>query len=99
MTYTGCPQKSITLDFHYFDILKNIAYLISSDKTLSSEKNDTKILIEIFVFWLNLLIKFEEENYSLDYVLRNDNIIKTTQPISIILVSFFSEGNVFSDEI
>ena len=34
-----------------------------------------------------------------DYVLRNDHRIKTTQPISMILVSFFSEDNVLSDEI
>ena len=33
------------------------------------------------------------------YVLRNDHRIKTTQPISLILVSFFSEDNVLSDEI
>ena len=33
-----------------------------------------------------------------DYVLRNDHRIKTTQPISMILVSFFSEDNVLSDE-
>ena len=32
-------------------------------------------------------------------VFRNDNRIKTTQPISMILVSFFSEDNVLSDEI
>ena len=30
---------------------------------------------------------------------RNDHRIKTTQPISMILVSFFSEDNVLSDEI
>ena len=32
-------------------------------------------------------------------VLRNDNKIKTAKPISMILVSFFSEDNVLSDEI
>ena len=32
------------------------------------------------------------ENY---YVLRNDHRIKTTQPISMILLSFFSEDNVY----
>ena len=40
-----------------------------------------------------------EEKIENDYVLRNDNRIKTTQPISMILVSFFSEDNVLSDEI
>ena len=40
-----------------------------------------------------------EEKIDNDYVLRNDHRIKTTQPISIILVSFFSEDNVLSDEI
>ena len=40
----------------------------------------------------------EEKIYN-DYVLRNDHRIKTTKPISIILVSFFSEDNDLSDEI
>ena len=40
-----------------------------------------------------------EEKIDNDYVLRNYNWIKTTQPISMILVSFFSEDNVLSDEI
>ena len=40
-----------------------------------------------------------EEKIENDYVLRNDHIIKTTQPISMILVSFFSEDNVLSDDI
>ena len=40
-----------------------------------------------------------EEKFDNDYVLRNDHRIKTTQPISMILVSFFSEDNVLSDEI
>ena len=40
-----------------------------------------------------------EKKIDNDYVLRNGNRIKTTQPISIILVSFFSEDNVLSDEI
>ena len=40
-----------------------------------------------------------EEKIGNDHVLRNDYRIKTTQPISIILVSFFSEDNVLSDEI
>ena len=44
--YTGCPsptkkKKSGTLDFHYPDIRKYINFFISS---LSSEKNDTKII-------------------------------------------------------
>ena len=34
-----------------------------------------------------------------DHVLRNDHSIKITQPISVILVSFFSGDNVLSDEI
>ena len=40
-----------------------------------------------------------EEKIVNDYVLRNDHRIKTTQPILMILVSFFSEDNVLSDEI
>ena len=44
-----------------------------------------------------------EEKSDIDYVLRYDHRIKTTQPISLILVSFFSEDNVLhvhvSDEI
>ena len=39
-----------------------------------------------------------EENLDNDSVLRNNHRIKTTQPISVILV-FFSEDNVLSDEI
>ena len=34
-----------------------------------------------------------------DYVLRNYHRIKTAHPISVILVSFFSEDNALSDEI
>ena len=37
-------QKSGTLDFRYFDIRKIQHIFISSDKILSSEKNDTKII-------------------------------------------------------
>ena len=37
-------QKSGTLDFRYFDIRKYNIILISSDKTLFSEQNDTKII-------------------------------------------------------
>ena len=40
-----------------------------------------------------------EKKIDNDYVLRNDHRIKTTQPISMILVSFFAEDNVLSDEI
>ena len=40
-----------------------------------------------------------KEKFDNDYVLRNDHRIKTTQPISMILVSFFLEDNVLSDEI
>ena len=40
-----------------------------------------------------------EENIENYYVSRNDHRIKITQPISMILVSFFSEDNVLSDEI
>ena len=48
--YTGCPQKSGTLDCCYFDIWKySITLLISSDKTLSSEKNNTKIIEIVWV--------------------------------------------------
>ena len=36
-----------------------------------------------------------EEKIGNDYVLRNDHRIKTTQPISMILVSFFTEDNVY----
>ena len=45
-------------------------------------------------------LKFHEneENIEKDHVLRNDHIIKTTQPISMILVALFSEDNVLSDE-
>ena len=39
-----------------------------------------------------------EEKIENDHVLRNDHRIKTTQPISMILVSFFSEDNVLSDK-
>ena len=42
--------------------------------------------------------KYEEKTDN-DYVLRNDHRIKTTLPISMILVSFFSKDNVLSDEI
>ena len=40
-----------------------------------------------------------EEKIDNDRVLKNDYRIITTQPISMILVSFFSEDNVLSDEI
>ena len=40
-----------------------------------------------------------KKNFDNDYVLRNDHSVKTTQPISMTLVSFFSEDNVLSDEI
>ena len=40
-----------------------------------------------------------EEKIDNDNVLRNDHRSKTTRPISMILVSFFSEDNVLSDEI
>ena len=39
----------------------------------------------------------QRENWQL--LLRNGHRIKTTQPISMVLVSFFSEYNVLSDEI
>ena len=41
-------------------------------------------------------MKKKMKNY---YVLKNYHRIKTTQPISMILVSFFSEDNVLFDEI
>ena len=46
-------------------------------------------------------LKCRENEEKIDnyYILRNDHRIKTTQPISMILVSFFSEDNVLSDEI
>ena len=40
-----------------------------------------------------------DEEIDNDYVLRNDHSINITQPVSMILVSFFSEDNVLSDEI
>ena len=40
-----------------------------------------------------------EEKIDNDRVLRNDYRIKTTQPFSMILVSFFSEDNILYDEI
>ena len=40
-----------------------------------------------------------EEKIDNDDVFKNDHRIKTTQPISMILVSFFSEDNVLSDKI
>ena len=40
-----------------------------------------------------------EEKIENDIVLRNDHRIKTTQPISMIFVFFFSEDNILSDEI
>ena len=40
-----------------------------------------------------------EEKNDIDHALRNDHRIKTTQPISLILVSFFSEDNVLADKI
>ena len=46
--------------------------------------------------WLKCYENEEKiENY---HVVRNDHRIKTTPPISMILVSFFSEDNVLSDE-
>ena len=126
---------------------------MSSDKTLTSETNDTKIIwfgLEVLIlqpfletviynFLLNLRRLFtagiavhkfslcfvckdqwpsrqqcmevkkshypwlkchkNEEKIDNDYVLRNDHRIKNTQPISMILVSFFSEDNILSDEI
>ena len=48
---------------------------------------------------MGILKCHENEEKIVNYhVLRNDHRIKTTQPISIILV-FFSEDNVLSDEI
>ena len=48
-------------------------------------------------------LKYHENEEKIDndymYVLKNDHRTKTTQPISMILVSFFSEDNVLSDEI
>ena len=115
-------------------------FLMSSDKTLSSEKNDTKVIwfgsvvliLQPFLethlrrVWQSILVLSlfcshgsmgvratmygsqkshypclkcheNEEKIENDYVLRNDHRIKTTQPISMILVSFFSEDNVLSD--
>ena len=48
------------------------------------------------------ITRMKRKSTTFDYVLRNDHRIKTTQPISMILVSFFSEDNVLkllSDEI
>ena len=44
-------------------------------------------------------LKHEWREIDNDHVLRNDHRIKTAQPISMILVLFFSEDNVLSDEI
>ena len=41
----------------------------------------------------------DEEKIENDYGLRNDHRITNTQPISMILVSFFSEDSILSDEI
>ena len=41
--YTRCPKKAEHLIFVTL-ILENIAFFVSSDKTLSSENNDTKII-------------------------------------------------------
>ena len=40
-----------------------------------------------------------EEKIDNDYVLKNYHRIKINQPTSMILVSFFSEDDVLSDEI
>ena len=46
LVYNGCPKKRRMLDFRYFDVRKCIyLMLMSSDKTLSSEKNHTKIIL------------------------------------------------------
>ena len=47
------------------------------------------------------LLKYHknEEKIENDHDLRNYDRIKTTQPISMILESFFSKDNVLSDEI
>ena len=47
--------------------------------------------------WLK--INKNEDKLDNDYVWRNDHRIKITQPISMILVSLFSEDNVLYDEI
>ena len=47
----------------------------------------------------NLWPKCHENEEDNDDVFRNDHRLKTTQPISIIPVSFFSGDNVLSDEI
>ena len=46
-------------------------------------------------------LKCHENEEEIDnvHVLRNDHRIKTTQPISMIFVLFFSEDKVLSDEI
>ena len=86
VTIPGVPQNSGTLDFCYFEMKKNMAYLATM---YGSQKSHYP--------WLKC--HEHEEKIDNDYVLRNDHRIKTTQPISMILVSFFSEDNVLSDEI
>ena len=150
--YRVSPQKSGTLDFCYFDIRKYSIFKISSDKTLSSEKNDTKIIgwvvlipwsfLKTVIFnFLFILVTFQsgvmafltsihcclEAHWSVqtkqrenlwtatciptvnsscrftkflnDCVSRNGCRINTTDPNQMILVTFFSEDNVLSDEI
>ena len=151
------PQK-VERSIFVTVIFKHIAMIssdISSDKTLSSEKNDTKIIwfssvvliLQPFLetqSFTNYVVKCaramidgyscpymfslcfclhgskgfratmywsqkshypwlkcheNKEKIDNDYVWRNDHRIKTTQPISMILVSFFSEDSVLSDEI
>ena len=147
--YTGCPSKSGTLDFRYFDIRKySIFWFHQIKHCLLKKKNDTKIIwfgsvVLILQPFLetqsitNLRELFRAgmavHKFSLCFVrtdllgvratmygsqkshypclkmsrewrenwqwscLRNYHRIKTTQPISMILVSFFSEDNVLSD--
>ena len=148
--YTRCPKKAERSIFVTL-IFENIAVVISSDKTLSSEKNDTKI-IEIgwvvLILWSFLktvifnfcfiLVTFQsgimafltsihccpEAHWSVQtkqrenlwtaipavnisrrfnkickWLSRNGCRINTTGPNQTILVSFFSEDNVLSDEI
>ena len=43
MIYTGCPKKAEHSIFVTL-IFENVAFFTSSDKALSSQKNDTKII-------------------------------------------------------
>ena len=49
----GVPKIAERLDFRYFDIKKYSIFWFHQNKTLSSEKNDTKI---IEIGWVVLIV-------------------------------------------